>query len=143
MSLQERVEPRGQHRAHDIGRKVIRQIVGIDVVSDADRMRQQQIALQLHEIARRDRLVFEFAEAGGDAVLVRADLARLVRALVVLDDPCNQRLGSRHALVGLRIDVDAHARIASDLRQLLDGQRFAVENDHVSSRASKASRSTR
>src|SRR5205809_1083602 len=57
VSLQERIEPGGQDRADDVGGKVIRQIVRIAVLADADRVREQQIALELFEIVRGDRFV--------------------------------------------------------------------------------------
>ena len=71
VSFQERVQPRRQRAAHDLGGEVVRQVIGIVVVADADRMREEEVALQLLEIVRRDRLVLELAEAGRDAVLGR------------------------------------------------------------------------
>ena len=86
VSLQKRIEPRGEHGADDVGGEVVRQIVGIAVLADADRVRQQQVALQLLEIVGRDRFVLELAEAGGDAVLGRRRLAGFPRLAVVVDD---------------------------------------------------------
>ena len=127
MSLQERVETRGQHGAHDVGGEVVRKIVGIAVLADADGVRQQQVALELFEIGRRDRLVFEFAEAGGDAVLGRCRLARFPGAAIVLDDAGDELLARGDACVGGWVDLDAHAGVARDAHELLDRERVAVE----------------
>ena len=130
VSLQERVEPRGQNGADDVGGEVVREIVGIAVLADADGVREQQIALELFEIGGRDRLVFEFAEAGGDAVLGRRRLARFPRAAIVLDDLRDELFARGDALVRRRIDLHAHA-VARDAHELLDRERVAVEEDGV------------
>ena len=129
MSLQKRIQPRRQRGPHNFGAEVIRDIVGIRVVADADRMTEQQIALQLFELVRRDRLVFEFAEAGGDAVLGRRRFAGFIRASIVFDDLRDQLLGTRNDGLRRRIALDENRWIARDGDQLLDRQRRAIERD--------------
>src|SRR6185436_9586890 len=87
-----------------------------------------QVALQLLEIVRRDRLVLELAEARRDAVIARHGLPLGPRTAVVLDHLRDQRLAAGDALIRRRI---ARHRLsaARDGRELLDRQRVAVEND--------------
>ena len=94
-------------------------------------MRQQQVALKLLEIGRCNRLVLEFAEAGGDAVLGRCRFACFPRAAIVLDDFRDELFAGGDTLI--RGGIDLHARaLARDAHELLDRERVTVEEDGVS-----------
>src|SRR5207247_879087 len=67
-------------------------------------------------------------------------IALLVRAFVILDDARDERLAASHGLVSGRVALDGNARIASDLHELLDGQRMAIELDHTRSISARSLR---
>jgi len=67
-------------------------------------VREQEVALELLEIGGSDRLVFEFAEAGGDTVLGRGRLPCFPGAAIVCDDACDELLAGSNAIFAGRID---------------------------------------
>src|SRR5688572_30057346 len=129
MAAEKCVEPRSQRAADDFRRVVVRQIIGVGVLADADRMREQQIALQLLEILRRDGLVLELAEAGGHAIFARRRFSLSPGAAVVLDHFRDEPLTSRNRFARRRIELHARA-VAGDAHKLFDSEGAAVESDH-------------